>query len=368
MIIHIIFLLLLFSIYFLAGGNSSQTNMVIRRRQVTLMGFLLFLFAALRSPEVGIDVLGFQRGDAGYYLEYLQDSEMSFGEIFDYRVGRDPVFHCFLKVLSYLWPSPQFMLIVVGAIFSFGFSYFVYHSKGNVLLIYMMLIGFRIFPFSMSALRQAIALGIIYIAYIYLRDEKYVKYLILTGLAMLFHQSAMVFLLALLIMRIRPVYVYVSVAVLLLVNFVGGQVITYLASSFFGGRFDGYLARSANMEFEGGATFFIYISFYLLLLANTRSLKKVDPSYEKKFALVTVGIFFSIIGQSMDNAFRVAYYFIFLLFPATSLLLDNLFRNKNDRGMIYFTMSVLLAIQYVLLGPGAGTDNYQFFWTFNYFK
>lgn len=365
MIVHVFFIILLFLTYYITGDINGERNQMIRKRQVTSMGMLLFLFAALRSPVVGADILGI--GENGYWDDYSIDADMSFAEIIVMRAGRDPIFHCFLKVLSLFSDSPQTMLIVIGAIFAFGFSYFVYHSKGNVLLSFMMLIGFRIFSFSLSGLRQAVALGIIYIAYITLRDKKIKQFVILTCVAALFHKSALVFLLSWPLLFIKVTYVVCALLLFLFINIgTSGAIVNYLGSMLYVGRFDSYLERSTSMVFEGGATFFIYIFFYLLILLSYRNIKRNNVSFDIEFSLLSVGIFFSVIGQSMDNVFRIAYYFIFLLFPATSQLLMSALNDKKLYSSICFIASLLLAIQYVVLGTGAGTEHYEFFWTYRF--
>lgn len=367
MVVHIVFITLLFIIYYITGGVKSEQSQVTRKRQVTYMGILMFLFAALRSPVVGSDLLGYDKVEAGYWLDYLQDALMSFGEVLVNRAGRDPVFHCFLKLLSYVSDSPQLMLVVIGGIFAFGFSYFVYHTKGNVLLSYMMLIGFRIFSFSLSGLRQTIAMGLIFIAYICLRDKRYVWYVILTLIASAFHTSALVFFVSFPLIFVRSRIVFGGLLLLLLLNFSsGGLIVNYLASVFYSGRFHNYLARSVGMEFEGGATFFIYIIFYFLILLSYPSIRIKDSTFSKEFNIMSMGIFFSTIGQSMDNVFRIAYYFVFLLFPATSQMIAALVNNKRAYSFICSVLSIMLAIQYIPLGTGAGTDHYEFFWNYRY--
>ncbi len=365
MVVHIVFLALLFFTYYVSGGVKSEQSQETRKRQVTYMGMLLFWFAALRSPTVGGDLLGSESGESGYWFDYTLDAGLSFRDVIVYRAGRDPFFHCFLKFLSTVSYSPQTMLVVVGGIFSFGFSYFVYHSRGNVLFSFMMLIGFRIFSFSLSGLRQAIALGLIYIAYICLRDKKYARFVILNILAALFHRSALVFIVAFPLMFVNTTYVVVTLLLLFGLNIVtSGSLVDYLASFFFGGRFDSYIARSVGMEFEGGATFFIYLFFYFLVLAFYRKIKKRDVFLSKEFSILSVGIFFSAIGQTMDNVFRIAYYFIFLLFPVSSQMLLSMFNDKKTYSLICFVASFLLAVQYIVFGTGASTENYEFFWTY----
>ena len=93
MAVHIIFIIVLFLVYSFTGRDNSDNSQLARKRQVTYMGFLLFLFSALRSPIVGVDILGNENGEAGYYLDYSVDTQLSFSEIFVNRAGRDPVFH-----------------------------------------------------------------------------------------------------------------------------------------------------------------------------------------------------------------------------------------------------------------------------------
>lgn len=363
MVEHIVFISLLFIIYYITGGAQSELSQATRKRQVTYMGLLLFFFAALRSPVVGSDILGYDNDESGYWMDYIKDSDMSFESILLNYGGRDPIFHCFLRILSYISDSPQLMLVAIGAVFAFGFSYFVYHAKGNVLLSYMMLIGFRIYSFSLSGLRQAIAMGLIFIAYICLRDKKYVWYILLTLIASAFHTSALVFFVSFPLVFVGPKIVFCGLLLLMLLNFTsGGLIIDYLASVFYSGRFNSYIARSTGMDFEGGATFFIYIIFYCLILLFYSMIKKKDSSFNKEFNILSMGIFFSTIGQRMDNVFRIAYYFIFLLFPASSQMMSILLNDKRSYSLICSVLSVLLAIQYILLGPGAGTAPYRFFW------
>ena len=110
-------------------------SVTVRRKQVIWMGFVIFLFAALRAHTVGTDIWG-------YFGDFVNDSTYSFTEILDVRQGRDPFFHIVLHVLSFLSDNPQIMLVFVGAVVAIGFSYFTYYQKGHVLLFFVLFIGF----------------------------------------------------------------------------------------------------------------------------------------------------------------------------------------------------------------------------------
>ena len=358
---HLVLIISLFAIYYFSGGSRSDTDKSMRRTQVILMGFCLFLFAALRSYSVGIDV-------EGYFDDYYKDATMSFSDLWDYRSGRDPFFHEFLLGLSYISDDAQFMLAVIGAIVAFGFSYFVFYQKGNVLLFFMIFIGFRMFSFTLSGLRQAIAMGLIYIAYTMLKRDKIRQFALLSLLAGLFHTSALVFLFAFFIMKIKRNAAFItSVVLVAVINAASGNAIaSALAITTFEDRFAGYVAKSQTMVFEGTTTFYFYIIFFILALALYNQLKKSDEHFTENLRLLTVGVMFSFMGQSMSNVFRISYYYIFLCMPIFSQVITNLSDNKQTERTWMFVACVLLAAQYLILGTSAGTENYLFFWEQHY--
>lgn len=350
---HLVLIILLFTCYYITGGNKSETNTAIRKRQVILMGLCLFLFASLRSFEVGQDL-------PAYFDHYQNDSSLSIKDIFVLLATRDPVFHVFLHFLSYISPNPQFLLVAVSLIVSFGFSFFVYNEKGNVLLFFIMFVGFRLFAFTLSGLRQAIALGFVFIAYVYLQRSKYIPFVALTVLAAMFHASAILFLLAFPASKVN----YKALSFILLggavINIVsGGQMARGVASIFFEERFTNYAVSS----FEGTTTFILYFIIYLICIFGT-----IDNRHHNKDTIVamnifTVGIFFSFIGQQLENVFRIAYYFIIAMYPVFSQFIHLKFGNdKLSERLIVFILCILLSVQYLVLGTGAGANEYTFFW------
>lgn len=359
---HIVFLVVLFLIYYVTGGDSSIYNNDKRKTQVLLMGLVMFLFAALRSYTVGQDV-------QAYFSAYSTCASLtSLNEVFAMYLGRDPVFHGLLYFMSKISPDPQLILVVVGAVVALGFSYFTYHEKGNVLLFFMLFISLRIYSFTLSGLRQSVAIGLILIAYILLKEKRIVLYLILTFVASLFHISAIIFLIALPIVKLKKTGILiVSVLVLTGLNiFTDGAITSFAAKFFFQDRFSGYLARSDEKEFEVSITFFVYLFVYVLALFGIKSINKDNQTFYQDFNVLTIGIFLSLLSQSMDNLFRIAYYFIFALLPIFSKLIMSIFKNRNTSGMVHFIVSLLLAFQYIILGTSAGTQDYHFFWEIPY--
>ena len=355
---HLVLISFLFISYYLLGGDKGIYNSAIRKRQVLIMGASLFLFAALRAYTVGFDVNNY------YYHMYTSGGGNTMREWWESNTYRDPGFYLMIGLLQQISTNPQIMLAVVGASVAFGFSYFVYYEKGNVLLFFMMFIGFRLFPFTLSGLRQAMAMSMIFIAYIKLKENKIILFFLLTMLAASFHASALVFLLAFPVTRYKNTFVILIVVLgISIVNtLTDGRIAATFASVFFIDRFSGYIIRSQDMVFEGSFTLYIYLVIYFVSLLFYRQLMRIDQNAYMDFNVLTLGVFFAVLGQSMDNVFRIAYYFIYPMYPIFSNVLFSLLRNRQATTLVSFIVSLLLALQYIYLGPGAGTAPYRFFW------
>ena len=359
---HIVLVSFLFIVYYLLGGDKGIYNTKVRKKQVIIMGGAIFLFAALRAYTVGTDVEGY------YYDMYSLGVGNTLLEWYQNNSFRDPGFFIAIGLMQLISSDPQIMLAVIGALVAFGFSYFTYHEKGSVLLFFMMFIGFRIFSFTMSGLRQAAAMSIIFIAYIQLKNNRNKPFLLLTFLASTFHLSSLIFLLAFPVMKYKktPVLILGVLAFSFFNILTGGAIAAVMASLFFSNRFDDYIARSQKMVFEGSFTIYIYIMVYLISLLNFKRLRSLDSAFYRVFNVLTIGVFFAILGQTMDNVFRISYYFIFPMYPVFSQALYAITKSRNEAAIYGAFTALLLAMQYIVLGPGAGTEDYRFFWQVNY--
>lgn len=353
---HLIFLLTICFISVFINAQDIEPPKK-RKYEVIFIGIVLFLFAALRHSSVGIDL---QR----YCANYKNVANLSFSQILspDSRF-RDPVFHCFLHILSFVSKDPQFMIVVISAWVAFCFSYFTYHSKGNVLITYLLFICLRIYSFTFSGLRQAIAMGFIWLAFVMLQKNKKILFLIFVISGTLFHASAIAFLLALPLMYIKSYkLVLTSILAITAINFILGDRLVYSLSSFlFSKRFEDYIDIAINTGTNLSTTFILYVAMFLFIIIFLSRTKRTDSQALGRFNIVCAGMMFSFIGQGFPNMFRIAYYFICNLFPLFSeTILANI--KQRERVLLNFLMPTLLIAQYVLLGTSAGTENYIFFW------
>lgn len=354
MIYHF-FLLFLIVIIYLAILAARLPKEKSRKYCAIGMGVCLFLFAALRSWKVGSDTWN-------YYAGFIHDSDMDYLDLLLYYQGRDPFFHFFQRTFAYVSTEPQIFIAFVAGIISICFSVFAYFQKSNILVLYTMYITLRMYAFSLSGMRQAIALSFVFIAFVLLQRKRPWYYFVsITLLASLFHSSAFVFILAYPIAKFKHTKIVVATMLTIGIANVGsgGQIASVFANYIFGNRFQGYLSH--DFAFGASSTFLIYVAIFIWMMISYKMLTRLDKDNSLLISLSSVGLMFSILGQALPNLFRLSYYYILPLYSIFAILLDQ--KSKKDKSSLTRNIVIIvLMAQYVIMGAGAGTDNYEFFW------
>ena len=162
-----------------------------RKTVLVLSGILIYLFMALRDPSIG-------SGDTLVYTDVMKravraETWNQFYGSYDMEIG----FQFFVFVLSRVFSSPQVLLVVTAAFFSYSICCFIYRNSDDVVLSLVMFITICGMTFYMQGMRQAIAMSIGLFAYECIKKRHYFRFCTLVTLASLFHQTALVLLLLL---------------------------------------------------------------------------------------------------------------------------------------------------------------------------
>lgn len=356
---HIVLVILLCACFGVIDLLNSRGRLGSTKKwQAVIGGLLIFLYGALRASTVGGDV-------AGYFDDFRTDMRMSYADILNasssYTQSRDPVFHLTLKLLSHVWADPQIMLIAIAAVVAVGFTLFVYKSSSNLLLSFLMFICLRIFDFTLSGLRQSIAMGIVWLSIAFIDGKKPMRFILTVLIASLFHSSALVFLIAYPLSKLRRVRWVLGIsAAFLAVNFVTGNALIHALAQLPGlSRYAGYLKGIENQS--GMTTLLMQVGILIFSFFFKKQMEKDEPRTAFFFNMYIVGLVFTFLGFDFANIFRIGYYFIIYMV----VLLPAAINSQRDNKAVMLTnylVAILLIGQYALLGPGAGTANYQFCW------
>lgn len=356
MIYHLILLLSICFIYLIFGDKPSN-----RKKCVVFMSFCLWLFYSLRSWTVGSDTVR-------YYANFVFASDMSFSDIWSYYASREPVFYSFCKIISLVDNNPQFFVAIVGAIVCSSFAYFAYHQKGNVLLMYVLFITLRVFPFMMSGMRQAMAMSILLVSYVYMQKGYKMRYWAGSSLAFLFHTSSIIVPLVVYgLGKLRKfnLFPFICIMIGVITAAVGGVLSSVVELLFSGDKYINY-SNATNESFRIGGTFLLYAVMYLAIWLKKGKMSKTEDGFNLEFGMLSVAMMFSIMSLRIPTAFRMAYYFQFPMFSMATSLISSIWGNKNKSIVVFITVLVMIT-QYMVLGSGADVEKYEFFWDNPYY-
>lgn len=358
--------------------RSAYPNNVNRKTEIIFSGITIFLYAALRDQTVGVDL-------PTYYNNYIQISSFSVGDILfhssSYTWSRDPFFWIFIKSLTYFSASPQLMIITISAIIAFSISQLIYRSGSDVLMCFLIFICLRYFSFTLTGLRQAMAMAMLFFTFKYLESKKPIPFIMYVFLASAFHASALIFLVAYPLALFKRINVIVFISITLaIVSFFFQGLIGYLLPllPFLGERFSGYAASGETLN--GFVVFSIYFLIFIMIISQYKNINIYILNLSTKYNMYTnskrtmnppsvmytnffiVGTALASLGLFVPNLFRIAYFFILpsllYLFPKVIGYYNSNFRPLPIRALVI----ILLISQFLIIGPGAGTANYHFFW------
>lgn len=183
-------------------------------------------------------------------------------------------------------------------------------------------------------------------------------------LASMFHSSAILFILAYPLANIRKIEKMTLIIFLgFMFNLISNHLILRLLVKLPGlQQYETYIFRE-EYGTTGTTTLLIYMSILIFFFVLKSKILSKDKYMHLAYNLSVVGVAITALSFSYANIFRIGYYFVFpiiILFPNA---INNSF-DKKSQLIINGIVITLLVAQFIIIGPGAGTENYQFFWNF----
>ena len=163
-----------------------------RRRSRIIACFLIFLgmqiLLGLRHIQYGgVDTQVYARD-----FMRIVNQHYSVIDIFRYFY-KDFGFYLFAKVFSIFCKDPNAWMFTCALPYTIGVTWLVYKYSKNMFLSFIMFLSFGYYLYNFQLMRHVFALGIIVLAYKYLEEGKYKKYVIATIIATFCHTIAILF-------------------------------------------------------------------------------------------------------------------------------------------------------------------------------
>lgn len=327
-----------------------------KRNFAIIIGSIIFLLGALRHKYVGTDTAG--------YVEYFIPQAINHSYIQIFENSRDPIFYMFVKSIYSFINNIQFVLAVIAFLYAFFISATLYRYSKNIVLSFIILLVFRYFPFSFNVLRQGLAFAIVFYSTRFIFEKKFTNYFITIILASLAHTSAIFVLPLYFVQYIRLNRYSFSITILILVAtyILKAQLFSVLGNLLLNSsQYEMYF--NPNTEEYGFLYYYLYVAVFIVinvLLIFTDILTIKNSKLNFYYFAFAIGILFQTLAIQNYIVMRIGMYFAYftiLLIPEVISAFD--YRQEK---IINFILISFLIILFLIAGPGAGADNYYFFW------
>lgn len=351
---NIIIFIILVILFFIFIDNTNRGNIKKQynhnnSRNLVIICWLLILISGLRHEDVGLDTWVykdfFDTVSKSNFFKILHDSRMEYLYILTN------------KIFSLFFPFVLLQLFT-SAIFIFGvYSLIHKYSKSRYLSI-LFYVVWAFYYLTFNEMRQAIAIGIVCFNFKNIVEGKYVKYIVLSIISILFHYSAAI---ALPIILFR----FVSRINIMSYLFVLGSFFTMLVSSLLLlSKLNMFIINTyGNNEETGGWGLLAFQVFTILICFPYRRIISNDIPLKLSFFMVCGAIVLFPFCHLNPAFFRLEqYWWIGMLILVPNLIsVVTVKWYKNILILLYFGVGCFLSFNSYYT-EGNQIFPYMFFW------
>lgn len=333
-----------------------KKKLISRKKFCIIIGVSFALITGLRSVNVGSDT-------TGYYLLFEDLGQLNLQQLLN-QERRDLGYYILAWIIKKYTRSFIVLLLITASVFYYSISKLIYKYSDDCALSYLVLMAFNFFQFSMTGMRQTLALGfaILFVLEIIEENPNYLKAILWCVLGIVMHRSCLLVLIYLVIKRWRNNINLLKLSAFLVpICFWYRNAITISLLGVFekiGFDLDTYEGNGGGLT-----TYLIYI---LLLLWGIFLTRRGES--EKQLSIFDLFIMvFAVSTQSfvMVNSifFRVVWYFaIYLIIYLPKMIVSSKVNRQSEKILRFF---VYLGVLYMYFGITIGSAYvvpYQFFW------
>lgn len=339
--------------YYNENINNSKCNQLsaksitINSKKVYLLLIFIpmILISALRSVNIGNDT-------DTYHQLYITASAMNWNDFIDMNNIRwEKGFLILNVILSNISSNPQLIVALSSIISLFLVFRFIYNYSENPALSIFLFITMRFFFFFMSNIRQSLAISIILLSYDYIIKKKFIPFMICVLLAAQFHSTAIVFLLAYFLEKIKNnKKVIAFIITITFVAFLKFDAFMNLAFKISPGRYSNYVNTTYFQDATNLANILNFLVTIVLIIffINAISLTKDEKNsmFNKKkdnnelfFYFLLISVCCGLLAIRFGMFGRIQHYFnIFSIIIVPSIV--KRFKRNNERIFILFLIIV----------------------------
>ncbi|WP_440898001.1 EpsG family protein [Amphibacillus sp. Q70] len=371
--ILVIILILLSGIFF----NNSKFRFGNKVYMINVF-LVLFFISAFRSVNIGNDT-------QDYFLMFYRFGNMN--SVFNLDSTIEIGYRILNRALYTISSNTLILTTVTSAIIIGVFMKFIYKNSKITWLSVLLFLNLRIFYFTLSGIRQSIALAVILVSYKYVKERKFIPFFILVIVASTFHLTALVFLIVYPLSKInytkKVMNTYLVISGLLFLLF--DYFIIFILRFF--PKYQVYISSSyfENTRLASMVDFFVILSIFVfgyILRKNfnnnevrikrksKKTMIKNKYATEKNILLhiISLALLFTFIAINVSLVKRVGlYFFIFTIIYIPNVIQK--IQDKNLKLLLLYSITVLtFAYNIIILIYRPEWQHvypYEFFWQIN---
>lgn len=304
MFVFLLLFLMIWALYNIYGkvwidnaNYHSDAAMYTRQRTAFMcIGVYMFALVAFRATEVGVDTSSYQ-----WTLDRQNIASLKGALSFDFYSESG------YKLIQYFALKSGFgirgIIVLEACVFLLPILHFIYKYSENPFLSLFYFITLDYYFFSMSGIRQSMAIGICLIAFELAQNKKTLLFVVLVLVATSIHSTAIIFLPIVFLRRllIKKEYIYIFIAIGAVVFFFKRPLSVFIRQ----------YSRNYYADMNtGGSGMYIY-----LLLAALMVLLSSDKMWNEKVGqnaiayMVIIAVILYPVLQFNPSLFRLHYYY-----------------------------------------------------------
>lgn len=314
---------------------------------------LLWLLIGLRDISVGTDTFG-------YVGEFTSIAKLSSFLMWKHALMyKEPLYILITWIISRI--STNYTLyLLFWALIPSASLYITFRrafdDRVECLISILVFFLLGLFAFYVAGIRQTAAISIILLSFKSISEKKLIHFLLYVLVASLFHNSAIIFIIAFPVwfIRFRWWYLFILGALLYFVSFVALDSIFVFTEYFFGDRFENYSMGYESTQ-SNSALIMQFILFGICVV-KAKTLIKKDNSNSTLILLAFIGVCFQSMAGMLAEISRISFYFcVFDLILVPRALKE--FGRSNTR-LLIAAFSVV-ALIYLFFLTSANLPEYQ---------
>ena len=278
--------------------------------------------------------------------------------------GKDLLFYYLTKIFTYICTDFHVYMFVISCFVLGSFAIFTYRHSEKPVFTYILYYSLGYYAVGFQMLRHVMAVAVLLFAYDYILERKLIRFVIIVLLASCFHSSALIFLIAYPIARVKidfkqwAAIISVVVVVYLAKGKIAGLLNSVISEM---DRYSRYSTNASQLSLMGAL---ILICIYIASFVFSYPKYKEDDEFKMLLNMSVLSIAFMAMVTIVGEFHRVSMFFgIYNTVLLPKALRVYRVENQRLKAVYILGMGAVFIAYFLLIALGNyDLTAYRFFW------